>query len=170
MAQPLVSVVMPTYNHAQFIKEAIESVLSQSYRNMELIVIDNYSQDNTRQIVESFGDPRIKYHQFANNGIIAASRNYGITQAQGEYVAFIDSDDVWFGDKLKLQMEALCEDEESKDFHQRQLLTHTLQDTRRIAHIQNKRPIASLSTSNLWGRVEAHERAQEQQLHTLAFP
>ena len=113
MSKPLVSVVMPTFNHAAYIGEAISSVLSQSYSDLELIIIDNYSTDNTQRIVESFKDNRIRYFKFANNGIIAASRNYGIRQAKGAYVAFIDSDDIWLKDKLQKQIEAL---EKNRDY------------------------------------------------------
>lgn len=103
MPNPLVSVVMPAYNHAKFITEAIESVLNQTYKNFELIIIDNYSTDNTEEIVRSYSvaDSRIRYQKFRNNGIIAASRNIGIKTAVGAYVAFIDSDDFWFPDKLE---------------------------------------------------------------------
>ena len=76
--QPLVSVIMPTHNHARFIGEAIDSVLNQTYKNFELIIIDNYSEDNKEKIVSSYKDDRIKYLKFKNNGIIATSRNYGI--------------------------------------------------------------------------------------------
>ena len=107
MNEPLVSVVMPTYNHAQFIKDAIDSVRGQTYLNWELIIIDNYSEDNTRDIIEAYADDRIRYVQFRNNGIIAASRNRGIEQAQGEYVAFIDSDDVWLPEKISWQVRAM---------------------------------------------------------------
>lgn len=111
MNEPLVSVVMPTYNHAQFIKEAIDSVLNQTYNNLELIIIDNFSEDATREIIEGYGDDRIRYAQFRNNGIIAASRNRGIEQARGQYVAFIDSDDVWLPEKVRLQVEAMQADQ-----------------------------------------------------------
>jgi len=110
MAEPLTSIIMPTYNHAQFIGEAVDSVLKQSFRNIELIIVDNYSEDNTRQIVESFNDDRIKYYKFPNKGIIAASRNFGIRKSIGQYAAFIDSDDVWFTDKLKQQIYVLERD------------------------------------------------------------
>lgn len=100
--QPLVSVIMPTYNHARFIGEAIESVLNQTYPNFELIIIDNYSEDNTEEIVASYKDSRIKYLKFRNYGIIAASRNYGIKHALGEYIAFLDSDDWWYPEKLEV--------------------------------------------------------------------
>ncbi len=102
--QPLVSVIMPTYNHARFIGEAIDSVLNQTYKNLELIIIDNYSKDNTEEIVASYRDDRIKYLKFRNNGIIAASRNYGIKHSQGEYIAFLDSDDKWNKKKLEKQI------------------------------------------------------------------
>ena len=95
---------MPTFNHSQFIGEAIESVLNQTFKDFELIIVDNYSEDETKDIVESFNDKRIKYYLFHNNGIIAASRNYGIKKAKGKYLAFIDSDDVWFKDKLERQI------------------------------------------------------------------
>ncbi len=99
--QPLVSIIMPTYNYAQFIGDAIRSVTNQTYKNWELIVIDNYSEDNTEEIVNSFNDSRIKYIKFRNNGIIGASRNLGIKESIGEWVAFLDSDDVWHPLKLE---------------------------------------------------------------------
>ena len=102
--RPLVSVIMPTYNHVQYIGEAIDSVLNQTYRNFELIIIDNYSKDNTEKIVASYKDDRIKYLKFRNNGIIAASRNYGIRHSRGEYIAFLDSDDLWLPKKLEKQV------------------------------------------------------------------
>lgn len=100
--QPLISIVIPTYNHAAFLKKAIESILSQTYVNWEAIIINNFSTDNTHDIVESFGDSRLKLYDFRNNGIIGASRNWGIKHASGEYVAFLDSDDLWYPKKLEL--------------------------------------------------------------------
>jgi glycosyltransferase involved in cell wall biosynthesis len=99
---PLVSVIMPTYNHAKFIGKAIDSVLNQTYPNFELIIIDNYSEDDTEKIVASYEDDRIVYLKFRNNGIIAASRNHGIKHSYGEYIAFLDSDDFWLKKKLEL--------------------------------------------------------------------
>lgn len=112
LKQPLVSVVMPTYNYAQFIGDAIRSVLDQTYDNIELIIIDNYSEDNTEDIVASFGDARIKYKKFRNNGIIAASRNVGINESQGKYIAFLDSDDMWKPAKIEKQIELLERDDD----------------------------------------------------------
>ena len=102
--QPLVSVIMPTYNHAKFIGKAIDSVLNQTYPNFELIVIDNYSDDDTEKIVASYNDDRIIYLKFRNHGIIAASRNHGIKYSHGDYIAFLDSDDFWHKQKLEKQL------------------------------------------------------------------
>ena len=99
-AIPLISVIIPTYNHAHFLREALESVCAQTYTNWEVIVINNYSQDDTIEVVESFKDSRIHLENFRNNGVIAASRNRGIALAHGKYLAFLDSDDLWFPEKL----------------------------------------------------------------------
>lgn len=104
---PLISVVIPTYNHAHFLKEALESVQAQTYSHWEAIVVNNYSEDNTIEVVEGFVDPRIRLVNFRNHGIIAAARNEGIRQARGEYVAFLDSDDLWKPEKLIRCMERL---------------------------------------------------------------
>lgn len=102
---PLVSVVIPTYNHARYLRRALQSVIDQTYTNWEAIVIDNYSKDSTDEVMASFADPRIVYLKIHNNGVIAASRNLGIRKAKGEWIAFLDSDDFWTPDKLK----ACCE-------------------------------------------------------------
>ena len=94
------SVILPTYNRAKFIEGAINSVLNQDYLNWELIIIDNFSTDNTQTLVEKFNDQRIKYVKYKNNGIIAKARNYGIKLSNGNYLAFLDSDDWWYPKKL----------------------------------------------------------------------
>jgi len=100
MANPVVSVVIPTYNHAQFLKAAIQSVLDQTFADWEAIIVNNYSEDETVGLVASFKDPRIRLVNFRNHGIIAASRNHGIGLARGKYIAFLDSDDTWYPEKL----------------------------------------------------------------------
>lgn len=100
-ATPLVSVVIPTYNHARYLRRALQSVIDQTYTNWEAIVIDNHSKDNTDEVMASFADPRITYLKIHNNGVIAASRNAGIREAKGEWIAFLDSDDWWTVDKLQ---------------------------------------------------------------------
>ena len=101
MKLPLVSVVIPTYNHAPLLRNAINSVLNQTFTDWEAIVINNYSEDNTIEIVSSFNDPRIRLVNFHNHGIIAASRNRGIELSNGKFVAFLDSDDIWYSEKLE---------------------------------------------------------------------
>lgn len=106
-AHPQVSVVIPTYNHAHFLGNALQSVLDQSYSDWEAIVIDNHSSDNTDEVIHSFSDQRIKFLKIHNNGVIAASRNAGIHAAQGKWIAFLDSDDRWGPRKLERCVAAL---------------------------------------------------------------
>ena len=104
---PFVSVVIPTYNHANFLELALQSVIDQTYHNWEIIVIDNHSTDNTDEIVNKFKEYNIKLFKIHNNGIIGASRNLGIKEAKGEWVAFLDSDDIWYKEKLERSLYAL---------------------------------------------------------------
>ena len=99
---PIVSIVIPTYNHAKFIGKALESVIDQTYKNWEAIVIDNNSTDDTDKVINQYNDPRIKYLKINNDGVIAKSRNLGIKEAKGEWIAFLDSDDWWTKDKLEV--------------------------------------------------------------------
>ena len=99
---PIVSIVIPTYNHAKFIGKALESVIDQTYKNWEAIVIDNNSTDDTDKVINQYNDPRIKYLKINNDGVIAKSRNLGIKEAKGEWIAFLDSDDWWTKDKLEI--------------------------------------------------------------------
>ncbi len=111
MAAPnrsLVSVVIPTYNCARYLTGAIESALGQSYEPVEVIVVDDGSTDNTREVANRFPD-RIRYHYQPNAGL-AAARNQGIQLAKGEMVAFLDADDLWLRRKLELQCSVLAED------------------------------------------------------------
>ena len=98
--QPYVSVVIPTYNHAKLLKKALDSVMAQTFEDWEAIVVNNFSADNTIEVVNSFADPRIKILNFSNNGVIAASRNHGLKEATGDFIAFLDSDDIWYPNKL----------------------------------------------------------------------
>lgn len=108
-SEPLVSVVMPTYNCSAYIGEAIQSVLGQTYANFEVLVVDNYSSDNTDEVIRNCSDPRVKYFKFNNNGIIAASRNYAVQRSAGDVLAFLDADDVWLPNKLDVQLPFLNE-------------------------------------------------------------
>ncbi|MGN0319098.1 MAG: glycosyltransferase family 2 protein, partial [Lachnospira sp.] len=88
MDRPKVSVIIPTYNRAYILRRAVDSVLNQTYDNFELIIVDDGSADNTRQIVESYSDERIKYYYTKLNKGAAAARNYGIDNATCDYIAF----------------------------------------------------------------------------------
>ena len=101
MNEVLFSIILPTYNRSNLIKKAIQSVINQNYKNWELLIIDNFSKDNTEEIVKHYSDKRIIFNKFNNDGIIARSRNYGIKLAKGDYIAFLDSDDWWYPQKLK---------------------------------------------------------------------
>ena len=102
------SIILPTYNRAgTYLKGAIDSIVSQSYDNWELLIIDNHSQDFTDELIDSYKDHRIKTYKIHNNGNIAKSRNLGIKKSSGDYIALIDSDDFWHRDKLKISLEYL---------------------------------------------------------------
>jgi glycosyltransferase involved in cell wall biosynthesis len=100
---PQVSVIVPTYNRASLLKEALDSVLAQSYRNVELIVVDDGSTDHTRRLLSSYGD-RITVLLQPNAGVSAA-RNRGIQAASGDLIALLDSDDYWLPGKLAAQVD-----------------------------------------------------------------
>ena len=104
---PLISVIIPTYNHAEYLGKAIDSVIKQKYQKFEIIVIDNHSTDDTDLLVKKYIDPRITHLKIKNNGVIAASRNMGIQNAKGEWIAFLDSDDWWTSDKLQKCVERI---------------------------------------------------------------
>lgn len=101
----LVSVILPTYNRAYVLKRAIDSVLAQTYENLELIVIDDGSTDGTQDLLNAYSDPRLKVMMSGKSGGgAAAARNRGLEAAQGEYIAFQDSDDEWLLEKLERQI------------------------------------------------------------------
>lgn len=106
----MVSVIIPSYNRADKILPAVESVLNQTYTDLELIIVDDGSGDNTKEVIESINDSRLRYVYQENAGACAA-RNNGINQAKGEYIAFHDSDDIWHKDKLEKQMDALLKND-----------------------------------------------------------
>lgn len=105
MTRPLVSVVIPTFNRAATIVRAVESVLQQTYRPLELIVVDDGSTDETSEVLKRYGDAIVYVPQ--DNAGPAAARNRGIRQSQGDLIAFLDSDDVWLATKLERQVAVL---------------------------------------------------------------
>lgn len=112
---PLVSVILPTYNREQTLERSVASVLSQTISDVELIIVDDGSTDSTQQVVETLCDPRIRYIRCDENGGASKARNIGIDQANGRYIAFQDSDDEWLPEKLAVQT-AVLESTASVDF------------------------------------------------------
>src|ERR1700751_5211074 len=103
---PKVSVVIPTYNRAEKVRDGIESILAQTLTDLEIIVVDDGSSDNTGKILGETVGGRIRYYAQTNQGASVA-RNKGIEEARGEWIAFLDSDDFWEKDKLECQLQAL---------------------------------------------------------------
>lgn len=99
----MISVIIPTYNRAGFLKRAVSSVLAQSFREIELIIVDDGSTDETRQVLQSFNEKRLTCYYQQNKGVSSA-RNLGISKASGKYTAFLDSDDYWLPTKLECQL------------------------------------------------------------------
>ena len=108
---PKVSVIIPTFNRARYIREAIDSVLSQAYQSYEIVVIDDGSTDSTREVLAPYGN-KIKYFYQENKGLSNA-RNHGIRESCGEYIALLDSDDLWLPEKLEKQVALLDENPEA---------------------------------------------------------
>lgn len=102
----LVSIIMPSYNTAKYISASIRSVLNQTYTNWELLIVDDHSTDNTDEVIQPFlTDSRIKYLKNKKNSGAAVSRNRALKEAKGEWIAFLDSDDLWMPQKLQKQVQ-----------------------------------------------------------------
>lgn len=119
LEEKLVSVIMPTYECSSYIGKSIRSVQAQTYRNWELIIVDDYSRDGTAAIVMelSKNDDRIKYYQNSSNSGAAASRNKALRLAKGKWIAFLDSDDIWESEKLERQIKFMQENECAFSYH-----------------------------------------------------
>jgi glycosyltransferase involved in cell wall biosynthesis len=106
MSKPLVSVIIPTYNCGPYIADALDSVLTQDYSPMEVIAVDDGSTDDTREVLARYGD-RVRVYSQANKGP-AAARNLAVRESRGQYLAFLDGDDLWLPGKLSAQMACLA--------------------------------------------------------------
>lgn len=107
MDSPLVSVVIPNYNNAHYLKECIDSVLSQTYLNIEIIVVDDASTDNSRSIIKEISkvNENVKFYFKPNNGGVSSARNDGICRAKGKYITTLDSDDTYVSEKIEKEVE-----------------------------------------------------------------
>jgi glycosyltransferase involved in cell wall biosynthesis len=103
---PTISVIIPTYNAERTVLKTVESVQKQTFSDIEIIIINDGSTDRTLELVQSIKDQRLKIFSYENGGLPVA-RNRGISQATGEFISFVDADDLWTPDKLELQLTAL---------------------------------------------------------------
>jgi len=106
MSSPKVSVIIPVFNGERFIKESLESAINQSYKNLEIIVVDDGSTDGTAKVIATMADNRIKYLHTHNRGVSSA-RNYGIKNSDGQYIALLDYDDLWMPEKIEEQIKEI---------------------------------------------------------------
>jgi glycosyltransferase involved in cell wall biosynthesis len=107
-SEPFFSIVIPTFNHAHLLGRCIDSLLKQTYKNWEAIIVNNFSEDNTIEVVKTYNDSRILLINNANGGVIAVSRNKGLSEAKGDWVCFLDSDDWWYPNKLETTLKYLA--------------------------------------------------------------
>ena len=112
----LVSIIMPSYNTADYISDSIRSIQAQTYQNWELIIVDDCSTDNSVEVIRSFNEPRIKLLKNEINSGAAVSRNYALREAKGKWIAFLDSDDTWVPEKLDKQIKFMEENNYSFTF------------------------------------------------------
>jgi len=108
MREELISVIIPTYNRRDKVTYAVKSVLDQTYSNIEVIIIDDASTDNTEAEIKKIKDDRIRYIYLEKNHGAAGARNVGIKEANGTYIAFQDSDDIWEKEKLQMQIDKMA--------------------------------------------------------------
>lgn len=113
MINPIVSVIMLTYNRESYLPESIASVLSQTFTALELIIIDDGSSDNSETLIKQWEDQRVRYFKFEHSGMASRLRNFGIKESRGKYIAFMDSDDVWSLEKIQQQVNALSDHPQS---------------------------------------------------------
>ncbi len=136
----MVSVIIPSYNASPFIKEAIQSIQSQTYTNWEMIIVDDVSKDNTRELIkeEIKKDGRIQLIELQENGGAAIARNTGINCAKGKYIAFLDSDDLWLPEKLEKQVAFMQNNDLAFSFTSYQIMDQDGNLTEKVVHVPEK--------------------------------
>lgn len=138
--EPLVSIITPVYNAEEFIVDTINSVLSQTYQNWELILVDDVSTDSSREIIQKFEqeDKRIKVVLLKENSGAAIARNTAIDYAKGKYIAFVDSDDLWTSDKLQKQVQFMEKNDYSFTFTSYRMINEDGSDTGKNVQAPNE--------------------------------
>ncbi len=149
----MVSIITPNYNSEQFIKKTIESVLSQTYQNWEMLIVDDVSSDKSIEIIEEYTkkDSRIKLIRLEKNSGPVVARNRAIKEAKGRYIAFLDSDDFWHKDKLVIQLEFMEEKEAILSFTGYYIVDEKTSDILDIMHTHQKVDYYSLLKQNIMG-------------------
>ena len=159
MDKPLISCVVPAFNSERFVAEAVESILAQNYRPIEVLVVDDGSSDATAEIVRGFGDPVLLVQQETAGP--AATRNRGIRAARGDFLAFLDADDLWHPEKLERQM-ALLQERPELDFclaHVQMFWPDEMAEEReRLARHPRSEPVPGFATTTLLARRVAFEK------------
>ena len=139
-----ISVIIPTYNREKTIKDAINSVLNQTYDNLEVIVVDDGSTDNTEKIIKKIKDKRLKYIKQKKNSGACVARNVGIAKSKGQYIAFQDSDDIYYKNKLELQYNNMKQEGSDFDF-----CKLTLFDSNNRIVLPTEKQIKSIEENNM---------------------
>jgi glycosyltransferase involved in cell wall biosynthesis len=137
---PKVSVIMNCHNGGKFLEQSVNSIISQTYKNWELIFWDNLSKDNSKQILEEFLDERIKYFKSSKFTNLYDARNLAIEKSKGEYIGFLDTDDLWEKDKLQKQIDFLKKNKEFKIVYSNY---YVLEDRKNKKYIKHKNPLPS---------------------------
>lgn len=140
VVEPLVSIIIPSYQSSEFVSNAIKSCLSQTYKNIEIIVIDDGSTDNTRNILSSYIDAKKINYIYQNNKGLSAARNTGLRTARGEYIQFLDSDDIMKPEKIQLQINYLINHPEDMGVYS----DYVVQKNSQIIHYKKKYPTGNL--------------------------
>ena len=140
METGLISIVMPSYNCSSFIKETVDTVISQTYKNWELIIVDDCSTDDTLMVLKQLTkqDSRIQYIKLEKNSGAAVARNMGIAVSKGEYIAFLDSDDLWREDKLEKQVAFMTDNKCKFSFTGYDLVDKNGNSLNKIVYAPNK--------------------------------
>jgi len=150
MSSPAITVILPTFNRGHLLARSVESVLSQTYRNFEILIIDDGSSDDTDQVAGQWTDPRIRYIQLPHNQGQAAARNVGIVMTETPYIAFQDSDDTWVKDKLEKQILILESHPDAAAVYGDLLRIHTEGDPVRIEAPTLKKGVSFDSRSSMY--------------------
>lgn len=144
-----ISIILPTYNREKFISNTIKSCLQQTYNPIEIIVIDDCSTDNTKEVIKDFKDIRIKYIKLLTHKGASYSRNIGIKKAKGSYITFIDSDDVFLPEKLKIQFQNLIKINSDLDFCK----IKRIEGVQKQDVVPNSRQIKVIKNGNIYNEL-----------------